>query len=148
MKKYGATIGSLKIMAEPTNFDKIKITSSKKAQEYARQFYESDILIYESTFCLFLNRANYIHQFAKISQGGIVGTVVDIKIILKYAIDTLSSCIILVHNHPSGNVQPSQQDIELTRKLKDACKLCDINLLDHIILTETNYFSLADEGIF
>ena len=148
MKKYDTTIGSLKIISEPTNFDKIKITNSKIAEEYARQFYESDILIYESTFCLFLNRANYIHQFAKISQGGIVGTVVDIKIILKYAIDTLSSSIILVHNHPSGNVEPSQQDVDLTRKLKNACSLYDINLLDHIILTETNHYSLADNGIF
>ena len=146
MKTYKTTIGNLKIIAEPTNFEKTKIISSLTAVNYARQFYESDISIYESMFCLFLNRSNSVQQYAKISQGGTAGTVVDIKIILKYAIDTLSSGIILIHNHPSGNKQPSDADIEITNKLKNACKYHDLKLLDHIILTENNYYSLADEG--
>ena len=84
--------------------------------------------------------------FAKISQGGTAGTVVDIKIIAKYAVDSLSTSVIICHNHPSGNKQPSDADLNITRKIKDALLLLDIKLIDHIIITENDFFSFADNG--
>jgi DNA repair protein RadC len=81
------------------------------------------------------------------SKGGISGTVVDIRIILKQAIESLASSIILCHNHPSGNLKPSNEDILLTRKCKDAALLLDIKLLDHLIFNENKYFSFCDEGM-
>lgn len=94
-----------------------------------------------------MNRSNNTIGYAKISQGGVAGTVVDVKIIAKYAIDTLASSVILAHNHPSGNTQPSRADKDITQKIKDSLKLFDISVLDHIILTEDEYFSFADEGL-
>lgn len=104
-------------------------------------------LPYEEFWVLHLNRSNKIINKLKISQGGVSGTVIDIKLVLKHAIEKLSSSIILCHNHPSGNKQPSKSDIDITKKLKEAASLMDISLLDHIIVTDTEYFSMADEGI-
>ena len=84
--------------------------------------------------------------FAKISQGGTAGTVVDIKIIAKYAVDSLSPKVIICHNHPSGNKQPSDADLNTTRRIKDALLLLDIKLIDHIIITENDFYSFADNG--
>lgn len=99
-------------------------------------------------FCvLFLNQSNRVLQHKNISSGGVSGTVADIRIVLKYALELLSTSIIAVHNHPSGNLQPSQQDKELTRKLKEAARLMDITLLDHLIIGNNAYFSFADEGL-
>ncbi len=79
--------------------------------------------------------------------GGVSGTVVDVKIILKHALETLSSSIVLIHNHPSGNPSPSNQDIEITRKVKEASRLMDISLFDHLIIGQDSYFSFSDEGL-
>ena len=81
------------------------------------------------------------------SQGGVAGTVADPKIIFKLALDDLASGVILAHNHPSGNLTASQADLDLTKKLKDAGKLLDIQVLDHIIVAGQKYFSFADEGL-
>ena len=83
----------------------------------------------------------------QVSKGGISGTVVDIRIILREAINRYASGIILAHNHPSGNCVPSEQDIQITKKLKEACKLMDMNLLDHLIVCDKKYYSFGDEGI-
>ena len=104
-------------------------------------------LPYEEFWLMILNRANKIIDTKNISKGGVSGTVTDIKIILKIAIEKTASGIIVCHNHPSGNIKPSQSDIELTKKLKEACKLVDIPLLDHIIVSYSEYYSFADEGI-
>jgi DNA repair protein RadC len=90
---------------------------------------------------------NTITGWVKISQGGTAGTVVEVKIIAKYAIDSLSNGVILVHNHPSGNTKPSDSDKDITNKVKNALELFEIKVLDHIIVTEANYYSFADEGI-
>lgn len=135
----------LKAVKQP--FKRAKITGSKDAADYARQFYHDDISIYESAFVLLTNRSNNTVGFAKISQGGIAGTVVDIKLILKYAIENLASGIIFFHNHPSGNLTPSQEDSRLTRKISEALKSMDVTLLDSIILGEEGYYSFADEGL-
>jgi len=111
----------LKLKIEKNNnngFEKKKITSSQDTYNYIKQFYFDDIEIYESFFILLLNRSNQTIAYAKISQGGIAGTVVDIKLIAKYAIESLASGVIIAHNHPSNNVQPSKQDTEITIKIK------------------------------
>jgi DNA repair protein RadC len=136
-----------KLKAVRHDFKRAKIKSPEAAADYARQFYHDDISIYESTFILLLNRSNNTCGFAKISQGGLSGTVVDIRLILKYAIDNLASGIILVHNHPSGNLTASHQDIRLTNKLREACGWMDITLIDSIILSEDGHYSFADEGL-
>lgn len=130
-----------------TEIQGVKITSYNEAYEVARNFYEDDIEIYESFFCLFLNRANKTIGYAKISQGTTVGTLVDLKLIAKYAIDCLANSVILVHNHPSGNLSASNEDKKLTEKVKESLKLFDIEVLDHLILTKNSYFSFAERGL-
>lgn len=104
-------------------------------------------LPHEEFWVLFLNRANRIIEKNRISMGAVSGTVVDVRIILKLAVDKLCSSIILCHNHPSGNIKPSEADKKLTSKIKNACTYFDITLLDHIIIGDNQYYSFADEGI-
>jgi len=101
---------------------------------------------YEEFWILLLNRANRILKKLNISEGGISGTVADPKKIFKLALDNNASSIILCHNHPSGNIQPSESDVKLTNKLKEAGKMLDLPVIDHIIIGEDNYYSFADEG--
>ena len=124
---------------------RIKITSSKDAYDAIRQHLLD--LQHEQFWVLLLNRANEIIKQVQISTGGVSGTVADPKIIFKAALEELASGIILVHNHPSGNIQPSQADRDLTRKVKEAGKFLDLPILDHLIFTDSAYFSFADEGI-
>lgn len=128
---------------------KVTITTSKGSADYIRQFYGTDIEIWESFFILCLNRANITEGFAKISQGGTAGTVVDAKIIAKYAIESLAAGIILAHNHPSGRKYPSEEDKVITLKITAAMKLLGVRVLDHLILTPDpeKYFSFADNGL-
>jgi len=95
---------------------------------------------------MLLNRANKVLGIAQISQGGISGTVTDVRIILQYALKANASGIILCHNHPSGNMEPSESDLKITSKLKEAAIIHDITLLDHLIITNEGYHSLADNG--
>ena len=129
-----------------TEFPATKITSSKESYEFIKQFYVDDIEIFENCFILLLNNSNKTIGYAKISQGGITGTVIDVRLIAKYAVDSLATSVILAHNHPSGNLHPSNADINLTEKAKKGLNLLDINILDHIILTSENYYSFADNG--
>lgn len=102
---------------------------------------------HEEFWLLLLNRANEVLRPVQVSAGGVSGTVADPKIIFKQALEYLASAMILVHNHPSGNLTPSQADKDLTRKLKDAGRLLDIPVLDHLIFTDNGYLSFADEGL-
>lgn len=147
MKTNNSTLERITLKKENTDFKRVKITTSKESEEVIRQFYFDDIEIYESMFILLLNRSNNTIGYAKISQGGTAGTVVDVKIIAKFAIEGLSSGVILAHNHPSGNTQPSQPDKEITAKVKNALKLFDIQLIDHVILTKESYFSFSNAGL-
>jgi DNA repair protein RadC len=140
------TVSEYKLSKVKSDFEKVKISNSKLSEEYARQFYFDDLGIYESFFIMLLNKQTNITGYAKISQGGIAGTIVDPIIVAKYAIDSLSSSVILCHNHPSGNLTPSKQDLDLTSKIKSGLALFGIKVLDHIILTESAYYSMADEG--
>ena len=145
-KTYKSKISEFSLKYTKTDIQKTKVTTSESASNVIRKFYFDDINIYESFFILLLNRANNTTGFAKISQGGTAGTVVDIKIIAKYAVESLSSAVIICHNHPSGNKQPSDADLNITRKIKDALLLLDIKLIDHIIITENDFYSFADNG--
>lgn len=127
--------------------DSITITASEQAAQFCRNFYFDDILIYESFFLILLSRAKQTIAWVKISQGGINGTVCDPRLVVKYAADTLASAIILCHNHPSGATRASNADIELTKKIKAALTYIDVQVFDHIILTEKDYYSFADNGI-
>jgi DNA repair protein RadC len=104
-------------------------------------------LPHEEFWVVLLNRANVVMKKVQISVGGVAGTVADPKLIFKTALENLASSMILVHNHPSGNLKPSQADKDLTHKLKEAGRYLEISILDHLIITETSYFSFADEGI-
>ncbi len=105
-------------------------------------------LAHEEFWILLLNRSNHVIGRANISIGGTAGTIVDAKIIFKKALEMQASGLILCHNHPSGSLQPSQADISVTRKLKQGGTYLDINILDHLIVSEKGYCSLADEGLF
>ncbi|MBE9518276.1 MAG: DNA repair protein RadC [Bacteroidetes bacterium] len=104
-------------------------------------------LEHEEFWLLMLNRANRVLGRYKVSQGGLSGTVIDTRIILKKALDNLASSIIVCHNHPSGNKQPSDADLKITEKLKKAAEILEIKLLDHVIIADKSYFSFADEGL-
>lgn len=122
-----------------------KISGSQDVYKYFQATLAD--LQHEEFWILVLNRANRVLDQIRISQGGITGTVIDTRIILKHAIDKLASSIILCHNHPSGNLKPSDADISITTKIRDSCKTMDIQVLDHIIIAENAYFSFSDEGL-
>lgn len=104
-------------------------------------------LSHEEFWILLLNRANRVINKVRISQGGVAGTVVDAKIIFKNALSQLASGLILCHNHPSGNLRPSQADIDITDKIAAAGRTLDIRVLDHLIVSVNGYYSFADEGL-
>ncbi len=124
---------------------KPQIKSSRDSYEYIK----SDLLDlpHEAFWIILLNRANIVIKKCQISSGGISGTVVDPKIIYKTAIENLASSIILIHNHPSGNLKASDADIRLTKKLREAGNMLDIPILDHLIFSNSGYYSFADEGM-
>ena len=123
-----------------------KITCSRDAYDQIKPYLWD--VPHEEFWILLLSRSNEVIRPVQISQGGVSGTVADPKLIFKHAIEHLASALILVHNHPSGNLTPSQADKDLTKRLKEAGKLLDTPVLDHLIFTDTNYFSFADEGLF
>ncbi|MBI3518155.1 MAG: DNA repair protein RadC [Bacteroidetes bacterium] len=125
--------------------EKTKITSSKSAYNILKS--KLSDLPHEEFWILFLNRSNSVIKTECISRGGISGTVVDIRLILKPAIECLASSLVLAHNHPSGNLKPSGEDINLTKKIKEAAKFLDISIQDHLIIGDQAYLSFADEGI-
>jgi DNA repair protein RadC len=104
-------------------------------------------LTHEEFWILFLNRSNKVINRMKLSQGGISGTVTDVRLVMKKAIEYLASGIIVCHNHPSGNLNPSESDTRITQKIKEAGNIMDIQLLDHLIVSEKDYYSFADNGL-
>lgn len=125
--------------------NKVQVTSSHAAYEYIRPVLED--LPHEEFWIILLSKANKITGKQLISRGGVSETSADIKLIFKKAIESLCSSIILSHNHPSGNLKPSQSDINLTNKIKEAGKLFDFKILDHIIIGDNEYYSFNDNGI-
>lgn len=122
-----------------------KITSSKAVFELMQPIIGE--LAHEEFWVIYLNNANKIIYKCQISKGGITGTLVDSRVIFKIAFEYNATALILLHNHPSGKLQASQADVALTKNLQQASKSLEIQILDHIIITENHYFSFADEGI-
>jgi len=122
-----------------------KITSSQDGYDYMAPKLAD--LQHEEFWVILLNRANHIIRATCISKGGLSQTIVDPKVVYNTALEHKASAIILSHNHPSGQLKPSQADISLTDKLRAAGKLLDIQVLDHIIVTQSGHFSFADEGM-
>lgn len=123
----------------------VKITGSQDAFKLMTPVVGD--LIHEEFWIILMNRSNRCIRKQKISQGGISGTVIDIRLILKYAVELLASSMIICHNHPSGNLQPSEADNKITKKIMESAKIMDIQLLDHIIIADNSYFSYADNGL-
>lgn len=122
-----------------------KITCSRDA--YQILYPKLSDLNHEEIWALFLNRSNRVEGSMRVSEGGISSTVLDVRLVLREALNRYASGIILAHNHPTNNCMPSEQDIRITSKLKDAAKIMDISLLDHLILCGDNYYSFADENM-
>ena len=123
-----------------------KITSSKAVFEIMQPIIGE--LPHEEFWILYLNNSNKVIYKTQLSKGGITGTVVDVRLVFKMALEQNATSIILTHNHPSGKLQASDADIHITKKLKAAAQQLDIAILDHIIITETGFYSFQDEGIF
>lgn len=125
--------------------EKLQITSSREVYNYLHPILSD--LKHEEFWVLYFNRSNRIIGDYKLSQGGVSGTVIDVKLVLKRALELLATSLIISHNHPSGNLNPSDNDKQITEKLKTAANQMDIKLLDHIIIADNSYFSFTDEGI-
>jgi len=125
-----------------------QVKTSKESADLLKQMWnENKIDFVEQFKVLFLNRANRVLGIIELSTGGVTGTVADPKLIFIAALKANACSIIISHNHPSGNLKPSQVDEQLTQKIKQAGQLLDIKLLDHIIVTSEGYYSFADEGL-
>ena len=136
-------LGRRRRSAEPA--ERASITSSASAYEQIRPMLSD--LSHEEFWLVLLDRGNRLLDRCRISQGGMHGTVADPKIIFKAALDKRASSVILCHNHPSGQLRPSEEDIRLTRKLTEGGRLLDISVHDHLILTSSGYYSFADNGM-
>ena len=124
-----------------------KVVSSEDAYKYLLSTYKEGTICYKEYFkILLLNQANQVLGYTLISEGGLTSTDVDVRIILQAALLTNSTAIILAHNHPSGNMKPSIKDVQITNQIKEAAQIMRIKVLDHLILTETGYYSFSDEG--
>lgn len=129
------------------NQDAVKVSSSVDVYNFILNHWDDDTLdIQENVKMLLLNSSNTILGVYDVSKGSINSTVIDLRLVLSVALKCLASSIIFVHNHPSGNINPSEQDREFTKKIKSACKFLEIQLFEHIIITRYDYFSFADNG--
>ncbi len=126
------------------------VATSYDAYIELKEFFADDLISLQEQFVvMYLNQANKILGVYKLSKGGITGTVADVRLILATALKAAACSIILCHNHPSGNLKPSNADIDLTRKIKEAAELMEIRTLDHLIISpENKYYSMKEEGIF
>ena len=127
------------------NTKPVKIQSSRDVYEYVSPILED--LPHEEFWIIFLNNSNKIIKSVQLSKGGLTATIVDVRMLFHNALDYLATAIILVHNHPSGSLVPSEEDKRITRKIDDAGKVLDIRLLDHVIVGQNGYLSFADEGM-
>ena len=143
------TVAEISISYKPAIANKPIITTAIDAYNVLLQFFSEDtIQLQEQFVAMYLNRSNRVLGCYKLSNGGITGTVADLRLILGTALKTAATGIIIGHNHPSGNLVPSQVDIQLTKKILEASKMMDIILYDHLILcTDGKYMSFADEGL-
>lgn len=142
------TLAEIQVSYKPGLHSSQTINNSQEAFDILDTLFPKETISLQEQFVvLYLNRANKVIGSYELSKGGITATIADIRIILSVGLKTLATGLILAHNHPSGNLKPSEADVTLTNKIKEAAKLMDIQLMDHIILTEGGYLSFADEGM-
>jgi DNA repair protein RadC len=125
--------------------EKDQIKGSKDAANYLRPVIGD--LSHEEFWVIFLNRQNKVIEKQKLSQGGMTGTVIDVRLVLKLALEKHATSLIFCHNHPSGNLEPSDADKKITKQLKEAAAVMEIPVMDHLIITQSGFFSFADEGL-
>ena len=143
-------VAEISVTYKPAISAKPIIRSALDAYRVLKEFFDENTLALQEQFVvLYMNRSNRVLGIYPLSKGGITTCVVDIRLALCVALKTASTAIMLCHNHPSGNLNPSRHDEELTAKIKEACKLVDISVFDHIIISpiDGEYFSFANEGI-
>ena len=149
MKQQIRQVAEISISYRPAIANKPIIKCALDAYVVLREFFEPEtIQVNEKFLVMYLNKANRVLGVYPVAVGGITSAIVDLRVILSIALTTLATSIVLCHNHPSGSLKPSQNDIDVTHKIKEAAKYLDIVIQDHIILTfEQKYFSFADEGL-
>ncbi len=125
--------------------EKSLITSSNDGYQILRK-YLSDLRT-EEFWAIFLNQSNRVLHFSQLTQGGINQSIVDVRILFKTALDHYATAVIIAHNHPSGNLKPSKEDLDITQRIREAGKMLNIQLLDHLIVTQNSYFSFSDDGL-
>lgn len=142
-------VAEISVSYKPSKAHKPLIKSSDDAYYHMLKFFPEDTIALHETFVVgYLNRANRLIGVYELSKGGITGTIADPRIIMAIALKAAATGLLLSHNHPSGNLQPSSTDIEITKKIESACKFLDIKLLDHLIISPAGtYFSFIDEGL-
>lgn len=146
MKKY--KFPKIKVKVSVTKGDKVTITSPEKMVEVMRSIFDADTILWtEEVIMVCLNRANDVVGYYRVSSGGFSGTVLDPRVVMTIALQNACSSIILAHNHPSGNLKPSEGDKSITEKIKNACSFFDMKLLDHLIITDESYFSFNENGL-
>ena len=141
------TVGEVELTYKSTSRSRNKIYSSEDAYKILLPTYKEGTICYKEYFkVLLLSQSNQVLGYTLISEGGITETCADVRVILQAALLTNSVAFVLAHNHPSGNLRPSRQDMEITKQVKEAAKLMRITVIDHLILTDAGYYSFADEG--
>jgi DNA repair protein RadC len=142
------TISEIRISYSSVQQNKIGVKNSEDSYKLFLSSWSKDLIELQEEFkVLLLNRCNKVLGIYNCSKGGVSGTIVDAKLVFVVGIKSSASSIIVAHNHPSGNLKPSEADIRLTKKLKEAGEFLDIKVLDHLIISKEGFFSFADEGI-
>lgn len=142
------TVSEIQVTYHPCKMSDTKLTISSDVVEIIRTIWDNRIIeMQEEVKILFVNSSNTVIGFYNLSKGGIASSLVDIRLILSVALKCLATGLILIHNHPGGNLNPSSADLAIVKKLKTVCKLLDIALLDSIIITKEHYMSFNDEGL-
>ena len=141
-------VAEVQISYYPSLIADFKIETSRNSFELLlNDWGQNTLQMQEEVKVLLLNRSNKVLGIYNLAKGGLTSCVVDVRLILSVALKCLATGIILVHNHPSGNLKPSKDDLKITEQLKLSCELLNIQFLDHLIITKNDYFSFADEGI-
>ncbi len=151
MKTYKTMVPKISLVKEKTSFPAVKIGSARDAYDFICQFARPDSDILETAHLVLVNTKATTIGYVQLSVGGTTGTVMDPKIIGKFAIESLAHGVIVAHNHPSGDIQPSNQDRSVTNRIRDMLRALDIAFMDHLILSDNpgdcRFFSFSDEGL-
>jgi DNA repair protein RadC len=141
-------ISEIKISYKSLHQPKIRVGCSRDLYKLSIKQWDSDLIeAQEEVKLVLLNRGNYVIGIHDLSKGGICSSIIDVRLVMSISLKCLASSIALVHNHPSGNLKPSNADLNITEKVNKASKYFDIKLIDHMIITKKSYFSFADENL-